>query len=333
MDTTLRPMSISQLLDRTFHLYRNNFLLFAGIAALPPAMLVVAQLAVLILQQTMSGLSETATLVVGCSAALSALVFLLVYMLGTALATGATVHAVSCVHLGNPVTIVESYRAVRPLTWRILGVSLLISLMVGAALMVVYFVVIIPVFMGAALMKSSGPAGMIVGCAIAVPLLIVGIGLAAFLNCRYSLAVPACVLEKLGVMACLQRSVFLSKKALWRIFLIFVLTLILAISIELALSIPNYIAVGFRGVPSLPFQIWGIIAGFLSKAIAVPIGTIALSLVYFDQRVRKEAFDLQLMMQAMEEPVAPPPVMPPPILPPPPPPPAPPPAAPPAIGS
>src|SRR5437667_2848912 len=35
MTTILRPLSTSELLDRTFHLYRNNFLMFAGIAAIP----------------------------------------------------------------------------------------------------------------------------------------------------------------------------------------------------------------------------------------------------------------------------------------------------------
>jgi len=30
--TSLRPMSTSQVLDRTFFLYRKNFVLFAGIA-------------------------------------------------------------------------------------------------------------------------------------------------------------------------------------------------------------------------------------------------------------------------------------------------------------
>ena len=47
METALRPMSTSQVLDRTFSLYRTNFLLFAGIAALPPALLMIGQLGVL----------------------------------------------------------------------------------------------------------------------------------------------------------------------------------------------------------------------------------------------------------------------------------------------
>src|ERR671924_134165 len=43
--TTLRPMSTGQVLDRTFNLYRRNFVLFFGIAMLPPALLMLMQLA------------------------------------------------------------------------------------------------------------------------------------------------------------------------------------------------------------------------------------------------------------------------------------------------
>jgi hypothetical protein len=39
--------------------------------------------------------------------------------------------------------------------------------------------------------------------------------------------------------------------------------------------------------------------GFIAGTLAAPIATIALALVYYDQRVRKEAFDLQLMMEAI----------------------------------
>jgi hypothetical protein len=34
-----------------------------------------------------------------------------------------------------------------------------------------------------------------------------------------------------------------------------------------------------------------------------PLATIVFSLLYYDERVRKEAFDLQLMMQALDAPV------------------------------
>ena len=44
MSTLLRPLSTSKLLDRAFFLYRNNFVVFAGIAA-------IAQLPVLALRR------------------------------------------------------------------------------------------------------------------------------------------------------------------------------------------------------------------------------------------------------------------------------------------
>ena len=38
MTTPLRPLSTGELLDRSFSLYRNNFMLFAGIGLLPPVL-------------------------------------------------------------------------------------------------------------------------------------------------------------------------------------------------------------------------------------------------------------------------------------------------------
>src|SRR5260370_3317969 len=308
MDSTLRPMSISQLLDRTFHLYRNNFLLFAGIAALPPGMLLVVQFIALAVGRFSGQLSERAGPAVILVAVFSGVVFLVVYVLGSALATGATVYAVSCAHLGNPVTITESYRAVRPLMLRIIGIILLIAVMSGVVLVVAYAVFLVPLFL---MRGGNAPVGGIVSCCLGFPLLLAGLVLAFYVYCRFSLAVPACVVERIGVMASLQRSTVLSRKALWRILLVYLLAGILAAAIGFALSIPNYIAVGIHNATTLPLQIWGFVAGFLAKTIAGPIGAIAIALVYYDQRVRKEAFDLQLMMQAMGEPPAPPPIAPP----------------------
>src|SRR2546425_4825838 len=41
----LRPLSIGELLDRTFSLYRRNFLLFVGIAAIPHLLVLAVKLA------------------------------------------------------------------------------------------------------------------------------------------------------------------------------------------------------------------------------------------------------------------------------------------------
>jgi hypothetical protein len=49
---------------------------------------------------------------------------------------------------------------------------------------------------------------------------------------------------------------------------------------------------------------WFLIANplgtFVSQCLVGPLLTIALTLAYYDQKVRKEAFDLQLMMSTMD---------------------------------
>ena len=45
METNLRPMSLGEILDRTAQLYRSNFVLFAGIAAVYAGAMLVLNLA------------------------------------------------------------------------------------------------------------------------------------------------------------------------------------------------------------------------------------------------------------------------------------------------
>ncbi len=49
----------------------------------------------------------------------------------------------------------------------------------------------------------------------------------------------------------------------------------------------------------MQYQIMQALASFIASTLSGPISIIAFSLVYYDQRVRKEAFDLTLMMEAI----------------------------------
>jgi hypothetical protein len=48
------------------------------------------------------------------------------------------------------------------------------------------------------------------------------------------------------------------------------------------------------------WQVTSLAAAFISQCLVGPLATIAFSLVYYDERVRKEAFDLQLMMTTID---------------------------------
>jgi hypothetical protein len=47
------------------------------------------------------------------------------------------------------------------------------------------------------------------------------------------------------------------------------------------------------------------LASFIAQVLAAPIGTIAFSLMYYNLRVRKEAFDVQHLMASLGTPTAP----------------------------
>lgn len=48
-----------------------------------------------------------------------------------------------------------------------------------------------------------------------------------------------------------------------------------------------------------PLMAWTYGSEFISALIADPIAAIAIALVYYDERVRKEAFDLLVIMESM----------------------------------
>src|SRR5919109_160892 len=135
--TTLRPMSTGQVLDRTFNLYRRNFVLFFGIAMLPPALMLLIQLLPLaVTPLAQAGSSFAAGLAVAAFAGM--IVFFFVWLMGYAVAQAATVYAVSAVHLGRPITISQSYGKVRGRYLRILGLIFLIFLIgAGSAVLIV----------------------------------------------------------------------------------------------------------------------------------------------------------------------------------------------------
>ena len=300
-------MSTSQVLDRTFHLYRNNFLLFAGISALPPAV-------VLLVQAASSGLAfipvpKLDAVTAETMVILGVIAMIVAYLVALSLATGATVYAVSRTHLGHSVRISESYRVIRPLLGRIVRIVVSVALRFTGALALVLIAGFVPITLIKVFSLSLDPTTSIIvawgGGLLALVAVIVCVIWAIRLYCSYQLAVPACVLELRGAVDCLKRSRFLSKgKGVQRILLALFLSAILTYVLSLVLSLPGFFLamfteLGRTGALAVPITIWQSVAGFLAVTIAGPIATIALALLYYDERVRKEAFDLQLMMEAL----------------------------------
>jgi len=118
---------------------------------------------------------------------------------------------------------------------------------------------------------------------------------------RYSLAVQACVVEDLKIRPSLKRSVFLSKGSRTRILTVYSVFVILGWIVAIGLVMFAGVLTAFSG-PGIWSLIVTYFAGFVGGVLTGPLATIGMSLVYYDERVRKEAFDLQLMMAGLDAP-------------------------------
>jgi len=258
----LRPLTLGELLDRTFQLYRNNFALFAGITALGYLPLFLGRLGLVVVPGAVQrpGVAFSATMLVGL------LTVLVLYFIGMAAAQAGTVVAVSYVHLGRPITVRQSYAYVRSMVGRV------ILVMIGVG----------------------------IGVTIGLILLIVP-GIIFFL--MWALAIPVTVLEGASLGEAVSRSRMLTAGHRGRVFLVYLVFTMLAFALGAALETPlAFLIVLKRDSPAILslVQVAGVVTSYLSQVLVSPLITIALSLMYFDERVRKEALDIDLMVRNLE---------------------------------
>lgn len=312
----LRPMSTGEILDRTFGNYRRNFKLFAGIAAIPNAILLVFKLLIVLVvaantwtptQRVAGGAALTFTIV-------STILAFIFYLIAIAVSQGATAYAVSAVHLEIPTTIRESYARIKGRYGRMVNVIASIGLRIFGVLLLSYLLIVV-LIAAIAIPGALGGGGTAVE--IAVGLLGLGGFVAALfwgvrLFARYSLAVPACVVEDIKARAAIKRSVFLSKGSIGKILAIYVLVLVINLVVAFGVAIPIQMALLAAKTTLLKTMMTVLqeIGSFVVGSLVGPLATIALSLVYFDERVRKEAFDIQYMMQFLPQAPAQPPAAP-----------------------
>jgi len=125
---------------------------------------------------------------------------------------------------------------------------------------------------------------------------------AVLMALRYSLALPAAVLEDLPARKALRRSIDLSKGSRGRIFVLGLLISVIQIGLAMVTQIFFIVAlfVAVKHHTELPVwvQILQQIVGFFTNSFIGPMYATGLTLFYYDQRIRKEGFDIERMMEA-----------------------------------
>lgn len=299
----LQPLNLSELLDRMFSLYRKNFLLFFGIMLLPSLLAMVSGILMAVVRSPVIGPRPAApalnmTILGGAFGGF--VVAMIAYWIVYAVALGASTFAVADVYLGRKATIAASYRRIRGRVGRLLWLMLLIAVRVFGVivLMSLGFALLMPTMIG------RGPlAGVAAGLMILVlfPAIFV---LFVWLMIRYSVCIPIMVLEDVNAGQAIRRSVQLIKGNYLRCFLLLLLTVIITYVSLMIFQGPFYIAMilaARHGQVAVWLLSLSSISGALGGALSAPLIMIGLVLLYYDIRVRKEAFDLQLMMSLVDQ--------------------------------
>lgn len=301
-DVVLQPLNLGELLDRMFSLYRKNFLLFFGIMLLPSLLAMASGILMAVFRSPMTAPKSGAPMVnpVLVSSALGGfLVVMVAYWIVYAIALGASTFAVADVYLGRTATIAASYHRIRGRIWRLLWLMFLVALRVFGVflLVVVGFAVLIP------LLGGRGPAaGVVFGLTMLV-LFPAAFALTIWLMLRYSVCIPSLVLEDLRAGQAIRRSAQLMKGNYLRCFLLLLLTVVITYVSLMIFQGPFYIAMilaARHGQVALWLLSLSSVSGALGGALSAPLIMIGLVLLYYDIRVRKEAFDLQLMMSLVD---------------------------------
>jgi len=310
MDATeLRPLTLGELLDRTFRLYRNNFWLFAGIMAIPSAFSIPFGVVVFSMQgSALSAAPPSPKLLAGV--VLFALALMCLFSAVYAVAIGATTFAVSEAYLGQKISVRDAYRKVRGNFWRIIGV-VVVALIRAYAMLIVFGIGIAIVFIiSAAVMGAFGrgqprPVLAIVMGLVMFLAYLAGIALWMLWSLRYAVSIPALLLERVGVLAALRRSVQLTRGRRWQMLVAIFLCTIIAYVGVIVFQGPFFMSLMLSaraGHVSEWLAYASAMSGAIGGAITGPVLLIALVLCYYDTRIRKEAFDLQFMMSSLDQP-------------------------------
>lgn len=311
MNLDLRPLTVSEFLDRTFSVYRHRFLLFVALMA-PQALLslIAAMLWAWAAStlQTADDFRPDKLIAMMIGAGIGAFVFTIVHWVLYVLGIGATTAAVSDLHghmrpdVGSSFS--AAFRRLGPLLWLTFLMSVRILGVFFAAGVVPGVLIAMAGGMGA-LQPGSGAASntlLGIGFVLLAIAVVIALAIALFMGLRYALAIPAVVLEPIGGRDAIRRSIRLMRGFFGHAFLLMICGAFLGWAAAMVLQMPFLVATLLVG-PETRTGFWlnmaGTATGTVGQTITAPLVAIGVVVLYFGARVRHEALDLQVMTQAL----------------------------------
>ncbi|MDQ6523678.1 hypothetical protein RB608_08720 [Nocardioides sp. LHD-245] len=303
----LRPLNLGNIYDGAFRIIRFNPKATVGAAVLVTAVAMVIPIVVTIVLTFTVGIAVDASgeLDAGASTADalgllaaygSLLVSLVVAQVGVVFVTGMVAHVTRAAAVGRRLGLGEAWAATHGKRWRLLGLTLVLNLAFFLLLLVyvlLWVVVVVAV--------DGEPWPVVIWGVVTVPAFV---ALCCWLWIRfYYLPVPALMLEPIGVFGAIGRGWALSSRQYWRTFGIALLTVLIVQFAGGLLTFPvsiigNVAAIAAPEYATLLLILTQAVALVIQNAFVAPFLAAVTSVQYVDLRMRKEAFDVELMREA-----------------------------------
>ncbi|MGW6690965.1 glycerophosphoryl diester phosphodiesterase membrane domain-containing protein [Streptomyces sp. NPDC054961] len=295
----LRPLGLGEILDGAVATMRKHW---RSVLPITLVVAVVVQLASLLMQKYAFGdvvvdQSETASIdeqinALGAMTSMT-LAEMFIQLVGTLVATAMLTMIFSRAVLGQASSIGGAWRESRSQLPRLFALTLLLGL--GTVLLI--GVLLLP-----AILAGSVGLGVLGGFA--------AFGLILWLWIKFALASPALMLEKATLPKAFSRSWKLVKGSWWRIFGITFLTNLITGFVAAIIVLPlTFLGAALFGggidglTEGTGSTSWGLliltgIGGIIGLTITMPMQSGVTVLLYVDQRIRREALDLELARAA-----------------------------------
>lgn len=302
---SLAPLGAGDLIDRAVRLYRRHFTTLIRIAAPPVVVSAVGSLLVTISTRStsarMNGL-DVLLFIFGLLLSVGGL------LLNAIVMGGAARNLITHLLWNEPFSARTTYRNVRARFWRLLGAAVMIGIWVFVAFMIslVVWAFALRLFLFEQLVTRRDPGWLASTVLITVILAISFLALTLFfLMVKFIAYVPqVLMIEGRGVFDSIGRSISLARGNLRRLMAMFLFYWFATWSALMVLLIPLLWYGYLQGIDIMPnkaetWPVWYAIGyNVLTQMVTillVPVIMLGLSLMYVDERVRQEGYDIELI--------------------------------------
>ena len=305
---SLSPLGAGDLIDRTIRLYRRHFLTLIRTAAPPVVGSAVGSVLWTVSVHAIPATESSGRLVlyfgmavVGWLLMMTGSFFFLLIM------GGASRNLVMNLLWDEPVAARTIYRSVRARFWGLVGAFFIIGFfaaIVGGIIFVVWLMAVLLVVGGAMAIGGALWFGGILGGALFIVISLAALFLFFFVVGRAAYVPQVMLVEGHGVAEAINRSIMLARGNVRRLTAMFLFTTFATYSALMLFIVPlgwyGYLqGINPVSLNQTEWPVWYAIGYQVltqaSSILLAPVWMLGLSLLYVDERVRHEGYDIELM--------------------------------------